>query len=200
MAGEIKSALEIALEKAEKIGRASKEELEWEKIKEEGLRLVGKYIQGKSQNFSEELQKFLDQGPEKFRKRLLKVILETLLKNLTLPKEKFHLQSSKELLKTLKELLSFIPQVDRLFQEIFKLLESYYFQKEAIYQELLKRLSASIASLEKAVSRELGAKIKIDPEAHPQFKEEWEKVKAQIDREYEIQLEYSKNLILKLLG
>lgn len=200
MGEEIKSALEIALEKAEKIGKASKEELDLERQKERALSLVGKFLKGESQNFKEEVESFLKELPEKNKKKLLKVIIEALLKNLVLPREEYHLKELKEILKVLNSLLTNIPQVNKIFQETEKMLTEYYKQKSAIYQELVKRFSASLSALEKAFSEQVGAEVKLSPEAHPQFQEEWRKIRDHLDGEYLRQLEYIKALILKILS
>ncbi|MFN3407317.1 MAG: hypothetical protein ACK40E_06285, partial [Caldimicrobium sp.] len=71
---------------------------------------------------------------------------------------------------------------------------------ELLYQEMVKRFAASISALERAVSEQMGAKVKLTPESHPQFQEEWIKVKEHLDREYSKQLDYIKNLVLKILS
>lgn len=196
----IKSALEIALEKAEKIGKASPEELEWERLKERALSLVGRYLKREIQDFKGEVKTFLTNVPERHKKKVLKVVLEALLKNLTLPKEEYHLKDSQELLQTLKDFLNQIPQVDKLLEETKKMLQEYFFQKEALYQEMVRRFSASLNALEKAVSQQMGTEVKLSPEAHPQFQEEWRKIKDRLDQEYERQLEYIKALLLKIFA
>ncbi len=200
MSEEIKSAWEIALEKAEKIGKASKEELEWEKQKEKALVLVGKFVRGESQNFKEEVEAFLRELPEVNRKKLLKVIIEALLKNLVLPREEYHLKEIKDILRVLRDFLKNIPQIDKLFQETEKMLADYYHQRETIYQEMIRRFSEGLSALEKAVSEQVGAQVKLSPESHPQFQEEWNKIKDHLDKEYLRQLEYIKSLILKIVS
>ncbi len=196
----IKSALEIALEKAEKIGKASPEELEWERLKERALSLVGKYLKRETEDLQEEVKDLLRDLPERQKKRVLRVILEALLKNLTLPKEEYHLKESEELLKTLLGFFNQVPQVDQLLQETQKMLKEYFFQKETLYQEMVKRFSASLNALQKAVSEQMGTEVKLAPEAHPQFQEEWRKIKDRLDKEYERQLDYIKALLLKILA
>lgn len=80
------------------------------------------------------------------------------------------------------------------------MLQEYFFQKEALYQEMVRRFSASLNALEKAVSQQMGTEVKLSPEAHPQFQEEWRKIKDRLDQEYEKQLEYIKALLLKIFA
>jgi len=46
----------------------------------------------------------------------------------------------------------------------------------------------------------LGAEVKVNVEEHPQFKEEWNKIKEKLDEEYGKQLEYFKNLFKKIIS
>ncbi len=200
MGEEIKSTLEIALEKAEKLGKASKEELEWERYKEEALTYVGKFLKGEITNLKEEITKFLTKLPEKFKRKALKTVVEGLLKNLVLPREEYHLREMESILEGLKSLLLDVPQIEKLFEETKRLIREYLVQKEAIYKELERRFSASLSALEKAVSEEIGTQVKLSPEAHPQFQEEWRKIKEHLDNEYGRHLEYVKNILLKIVS
>ncbi|MGB9761147.1 MAG: DUF6657 family protein [Caldimicrobium sp.] len=200
MGEEIKSTLQIALEKAEKLGKASKEELEWESHKEKALSYVGKFLRGEIPDFKEEITKFIAGLPVKFQRKALKTVVEGLIKNLVLPREEYHLKEMEKILEALKSLLYNIPQLDKLFEETKKLLKEYLLQKETIYQELEKRFAASLSALERAVSEEMGTKVKLSPEAHPQFQEEWRKIKDHLDNEYGRHLEYVKNILLKVVS
>jgi len=200
MGEEIRSSLEIALEKAEKLGKATKEELLWEKQKERALSLVGKLLKGEAPHFKEEVSTLLRELNEPFRKRALKTILEALLNNLILPRDELHLKEMKDILKALRGLLSELPQLEKILLDTEKMLEEYLQSKEALYQELERRFAASLSALEKAVSEEMGAKVKLNPEAHPQFQEEWRKVKEHLEAQYGKHLSYIKNLLLKVLA
>lgn len=200
MGDEIKSTLEIALEKAARLGRASEEELKWEGYKEQALILVGKFLKGEEEDFPRKVESFLKEIPPSFQKKILRLIVETLLKNLTLPREEYQLEEVKKILSTLQGLLAKVPRIEQIFAETEKLLKEYYNHKEALYQEMVRRFAAGLSALEKAVSEQVGAKVKLTPEAHPQFQEEWNKVKEHLDGEYGRQLEYIKALILKILS
>ncbi len=200
MGDEIKSTLELALEKAEKLGKASKEELEWERTKEKALSLVGKFLRGELSDLDQEVANFLQGIPLEFQKKTLKLVVETLLKNLNLPREEYQIEEAKKILEGLKTLLKKVPKIDQLFQETERLLKEYFTHKEALYQDLVKRFSASLSALERAVSEQVGAQVKLSPEAHPQFQEEWMKLKDHLDREYGRHLEYVKSLLLRVVS
>lgn len=200
MGEEIKSTLELALEKAEKLGKATKEELEWERTKEKALSLVGKFLKGEIGNLEQEVSKFLQELPPEIQKKTTRIIVEALLKNLNLPREEYQIDEAKKVLGGLKSLLKKVPKIEQIFQETEKLLRDYFTHKETIYQELVKRFSASLSALERAVSEQVGAQVKLSPEAHPQFQDEWMRVKEHLDREYGRQLDYIKSLLLKVVS
>jgi hypothetical protein len=200
MGDEIKSTLEIVLEKVEKIGKASKEELEALKLQEEAQKLAAKFLRGELTEFEKSLNEFLKDKDSKARKTVVKSIVNVFLRNIVLPYTHYQLEDAKKALEGLKQVFKKIPEISRLCDEIVKLLQGYYNHKEAIYNELVKRFSAGVEALEQALSDQMGAEVKINVEEHPQFKEEWNKIKEKLDEEYGKQLEYLKNLFEKIVS
>ncbi|NPA40128.1 MAG: hypothetical protein GXO57_06780 [Thermodesulfobacteria bacterium] len=200
MGDEIKSTLEIVMEKVEKLGKASKDELEKLKLKEEAQRLVGKFLTEEDFNLGAAIEDFLkDKSPE-VQKEVFKVVVSMLLKNIVLPYTKYQLEDGKKAIEGLSQVFKKAPEILRLCEEIKKLLETYHQHKETIYQQLVERFNAGIEALEQAISNQMGTEVKINVEEHPQFKEEWGKIKEQLDREYGKQLEYLKNLFEKIIA
>lgn len=200
MAEEIKSTLEIALEKAEKIGKASKEELELLRIKEEAQRLSAKFLRNELPNFEEKLTELLKDKTSQQKKAIYQGIVDVFLKNIVLPKYEYQLDDAKKALEGLKKIFTKVPEISKLCQQLEALLKEYHMHKEAIYNELLRRFNAGVSALEKALSDQLGAEVKVNVEEHPQFKEEWNKIKEKLDEEYGKQLEYFKNLFRKIVS
>jgi len=200
MGDEIKSTLEIALEKAEKIGKASKEELWLMSLEEEAQRLAAKFLREELEDFEEKIKNFLENRNPNEKKVIIRGILKVLLRNVVLPQTEYQLKDSKKALTGLKILFKKIPEMDKLCKEIEKLITQYKSQKDAIYKELLKRFAAEVEMLEQAISEQLGAEVHVDPESHPKFKEEWNKIKEKLDEEYLKQLEYLKNIFEKVVS
>lgn len=200
MGDEIKSTLEIALEKAEKIGKASKEELWLMSLEEEAQRLAAKFLREELEDFEEKIKNFLENKNPNEKKVIIRGILKVLLRNVVLPQTEYQLKDSKKALTGLKILFKKIPEMDKLCKEIEKLITQYKSQKDAIYKELLKRFAAEVEMLEQAISEQLGAEVHVDPESHPKFKEEWNKIKEKLDEEYLKQLEYLKNIFEKVVS
>ncbi len=200
MPDEIKSALEIALEKAEKIGKASKEELEAFKLKEEAQRLVAKFLRNEISDFEERVKEFLkDKNPQQ-KKIIYQGMVDVFLRNVVLPSYEYQLEDIKKTLEGLRNLFKNIPEISKICQQLEKLLKEYYTHKEAIYNELVKRFNTGVEALEKALSDQLGTEVKVSVEEYPQFKEEWNKIKSKLDEEYGKQLEYFKNIFKKIVS
>ena len=79
---EIKSALELALEKAEHYGRASKEEMELAQFQEQGRRLAVQFLKGEG-----DLEADLKSLPPQTQPAARLAIKEVFLRNLGLPRE-----------------------------------------------------------------------------------------------------------------
>ncbi|GEM_PF-290294 len=200
MAEEIKSTLEIALEKAEKIGKASKEELELFQIKEEAQKLSAKFLRDEAFDFEESLSKLLKDKSSQQKKAIYQSIVDVFLKNIVLPKYEYQLDDAKKALEGLKKIFKKVPEISKIYQQLEALLREYIMHKEAIYKELLRKFNAGVSALEKALSNQLGTEVKVNVEEHPQFKEEWNKIKEKLDEEYGKQLEYLKNLFKKIVS
>lgn len=200
MPDEIRSTLEIALEKAEKIGKASKEELKLIELQEEAQRLAAKFLREELSDFRERLETMLKDKKPQEKKAILKGMVQVFLRNIVLPLNEDQLEDGKKALKGLKLLFDKMPDMDRLLKEIEKLLIQYNTHKETIYQQMVERFSAEIEMIEQALSSQLGAEVHVDPENHPKFKEEWRKIKEKLDEEYNRQLEYLKGIFNKIVG
>ncbi len=200
MADEIKSTLELALEKAENLGKASKEELELMELREKAQKLGAKFLKNEIENFEEALNELLQNKSSSQRKEIIKNIVEVFLKNINLPWFEYQIEDSKKALEGLACIFKNIPEISRLTQEIERLLKEYYNHKEAIYNELKSRFEGGLEELEKNLSAQLGAEVKINIEEHPQFREEWRKIKEKLDEEYEKHLNYLKELFKKIVA
>jgi len=200
MAEEIKSALEIALEKAERIGKASKEELELYQLKEEAQRLSAKFLRSELSDFEDKFNEFLQNKTSQQKRIIYQSVIDVFLKNIVLPKSEYQLEDGKKALEGLKIIFKRVPELSKVYQQIEKLLKEYYTHRETLYDELLKRFNTGVEALEHALSDQLGTEVKINVEEHPQFKEEWNKIKEKLDEEYGKQLEYLKNLFRKIIS
>ncbi len=178
--GEIKSALEIALEKADRLGKLSKEELEAQKWEEEGKKRAAAFLKGKFDSFQEGLSDI----PPEFIQTVLKGATEVLLRNVTLPREKEHWDTIQQAFKGLREIKGsiaeqIIPQMEYLLKNYEQTLQNYK-------QQFQQQLKASLGS------KGQGGMMAMTPEemnALASMQDEWNKISAEISSQFEKQLE-----------
>ena len=193
--GEIKSTLEIALEKAARLGKASKEELRRDELIKKGRRLAAQFLSEKDFNLEKELFSI----DSKDQILVLRGAVDTLVKNIVFPRDDHSLKEIRRALEGLERIFHAFPQVKQLTAEIFKLLSHYLEQQKQLYEQFKQQFKGQMAEVEQALKQQYGDNIKVDIEMQPQFQEEWRKLKAQIEEQYRSQLDYLKNLFYKML-
>ncbi|MFQ6122095.1 MAG: hypothetical protein ACE5LA_03440 [Dehalococcoidales bacterium] len=182
MDGEVRSALEIAMEKAEKLGTVTDEErLKW-KYTPEGEKLAARYLK---QNLN--LVAELSQYEENAKRYVIKGAKDILIRNINLPKSDSVKRINKRAMEGLKTLKSDKVGVENVYSKIRRLFEHYIEQGEQQRKQAYESLKAEFeAKIQQAVRQQLGSfvGIKIDVERQPQFQEEWYKLRSQLDSQY----------------
>ena len=182
MAEEIKSALEIAMQKVEKLGKVTDEErLEWKYVPE-GEKLAARYLK-QDLNLLVELGRY----EEKSRKYVIEGAKEILTRNINLPKRDLDRRNNKKAMDGLKILKSAKVSVENVFSRMRRVFEHYAEHGEQQRKQAYESLKAEFEKrIMQAVKQQLGpvAGIKIEVERQPQFQEEWRKLQAQLDLQY----------------
>jgi hypothetical protein len=191
--GDIKSAREIALEKAEKIGEATDEErLRWKHVPE-GEKLAARYLK-QNLNLVSELGNF-DQSIVRYIKE---GATDILLRNIYLPKNDLARKNNKKAMEGLKALKSDKVGVENIYSKMRSLFNHYIEQGEQQRRQAYEQLKAEFtAKVQQAVQQQLGTAVgfNIDIERQPQFQEEWHKLLVRLDSQYIVLLnEYKQEL------
>ena len=180
--GDIKSALEIAMEKAEKLGKATDEErLKWKYVPE-GERLAAKYIK-QDCNLVAELSKY----EENVTRYVREGAVDILVRNINLSRNDLAKRNNKKAMEGLKTLKSDKVGVENVYTKLRRIFEYYMGTGEQQRKQAYEALKADFeAKMQQAVQQQLGPLpgIKIDVEREPQFQEEWRRIQAQLDSQY----------------
>ena len=180
--GDIKSALEIAMEKAEKLGKATDEErLKWKYVPE-GERLAAKYIK-QDCNLVAELSKY----EENVTRYVREGAVDILVRNINLSRNDLAKRNNKKAMEGLKTLKSDKVGVENVHTKLRRIFEYYMETGEQQRKQAYEALKADFeAKMQQAVQQQLGPLpgIKIDVEREPQFQEEWRRIQAQLDSQY----------------
>jgi hypothetical protein len=179
---DIKSAREIALEKLEKVPKATPEELLMWKYTPEGERLGSLFIY-KDINLIAEINKFDD----KVRQYVRNGAGEVLARNLDLPKGEPERQLNSKAMEGLKLLKQDKYVAENILSQLRNIFKHYSEQGEQARRGAYAQLKTEFeAHLRQSMSKQgaPSANTRIDVERQPQFQEEWHKVQQHIDSQY----------------
>lgn len=180
--GDIKSALEIAMEKVEKLGEVTDEErLRWKYVPE-GEKLAAKYI-AEDVNLVSELGRY----EEKAKQYVIKGAGEILARNINLPRNDQAKRNNKRAMEGLKTLKDGKVDVENVYTKIRRIFSHYAEQGEQQRKQAYESLKAQFeAKVQQAMQQQMGlpAGVKIDVERQPQFQEELRRIQSQLDSQY----------------
>jgi len=180
--GDIKSALEIAMEKVEKLEKATDEErLRWQYVPE-GEKLGVRYLK-EGGNLVVELGKY----EEKAGGYIVEGAMDILVRNINLPKDDLAKRNNRRAMEGLKNLKSDKVAVENVYSQLRHLFNHYMEQGEQQRKQAYETLKTEFeARVRQAVQQQLGLLVgaRIDVEKQPQFQEEWRKIQTQIDSQY----------------
>jgi putative protein kinase ArgK-like GTPase of G3E family len=180
--GDIKSALEIAREKVEKLGEVTEEErLRWKYVPE-GEKLAARYLK-QNLNLVAELSKY----EEKVIRYIKEGATEILIRNINLPKSDFARKNNKKAMDGLKTVKTDKVGVENIYSKMRNIFNHYLEQGEQQRKQAYARLKAEFeAKVQQAIQQQLGpvVGIKIDVERQPQFQEEWHRLQNHLDSQY----------------
>lgn len=184
---EMKSAFERAMERVESLDALSPEELRRLEALPRGNLVAARYLREDSYDLEAEITKLKGTGARRY---VIEGAQDIFLRNIILPRDNTARQTIKRamagllVLKENKKALKVI--LDRLEQ-----LFNYYEQaRQQSYTQLKQSLEARPNEAAGGLEKQLvGVKPNIDVEKQPQFQEEWYRLQANLDHQYEKSLE-----------
>ena len=180
--GDIKSALEIAMEKIEKLGKATDEErLKWKYVPE-GERLAARYLKQDCNLVTE-----MSQYEETARKYVVEGAGDIIIRNINLPKDDLAKRNNKQAMDGLKNLKSNKVATENVYSKMRRIFNHYTEQGEQQRRQAYESLKVEFEDkMQQAVQQQLGSlmRVRIDVEKQPQFREEWSKLQIQLDSQY----------------
>jgi hypothetical protein len=191
---EIKSALELALEKAEQYGRASKEDLRQDKFKEQGRQWAVQYLKEEEVDLEKELAGLPPEGQASARLAMKEVFL----RNIILPKDETIDPRQSRALEGVMVSANNKKGMARLRQEIDQLLQQFLMARNSAYQQLKTQFSHTLGNYTRALEAQLKSKVNLEVENLPEFQQEWRKFEGNLNAQFEPVLEDRKHQMLNL--
>ena len=192
---DMKSAYERAMERAEKIGDASPDELMRLEAAPKGNQMAARFMKEPVLDLDAELNKYKGSG---IRKQVIDGALEIFLRYLALPSA----TSPREVTNRAKQGILVLKDNKKLVEQVFSQLDNMLNLYEQARQQAFNQLKQAFEQQAGRQVRGTGAQVgsqagRADVTAQPQFRDEWSRALGELNRQYEQALEEQKQRLLK---
>jgi len=185
--GELKSAFEIAMERAKRLGEASQEEVKKGNLVPQGERLAARYLRGEC-NLIAELSKY----DEEARGYVAEGAKGILLRNIDLPRNDLAKEINRSVMEGIKALKADKGGVENVYSKIRRLFKHYEEEGEQQRSQAYEMLKGEFQRNLQQAAQQGGLSGRVEVERHPQFQEQWRRTLAQLDSQYQRLLEECK--------
>jgi hypothetical protein len=191
---EIKSTMEMVLERAARMAADAGSQESNEDLDKLGMRMAADFLNDKGKSLIDELQ----QQPADRQMAVRAGMAKTLLRNIVLPRDKELVESGTKALQGLLELGQSAGDISSICAEIQKLLGNYNQHKEQLKQQLE---SAIRTQLEQQMAKrgKASGQVTMNPAMHPQYQEEWSRMLGDLNSQYNQALDQRKKMIQEQL-
>ncbi len=192
---EMKSAREKAMEKVEKLGKLTEDEIKRFECVPVGNKLASRYLQDADFNLDAELTKYKGTG---LRKYIAQGAQEIFLHNIILPQSERDKQVTKRAVAGLRIAKENKNQLETILDRITNLLNYYEQASQQTYSQFKKGFEAKLQETTQTLQRQAGNTLPIEVQLQAQFQAEWHKLSSQLNTQYEKVLEEHKQHIQKI--
>jgi len=176
---EIKSALELALEKTAAV-ESDHEGLEAHRNKQEGKRILSKYLEDPSMD----LDKALKEYDKSKRSNVRRGVFEALLGNLSLPEDQAALERIQRLIPAFEVITGDKKSVNAVFDQIVQLFSQYLRDRQQLIEQLREQFQSRMQQKEEELARQTGRQMKLDPSQDPEFSQALQQYMQQLQNQY----------------
>ena len=193
--GEMKSSWQIAMEKAEKLGKVSPEEINSIKYVPEGNRIASQYLQDEKSDLMAETAKLPSGDAAKY----VKIgIDEILLRNISLPHNEEDMRRSNRAMAGLRLIKENKKQLESVLGLINNLVNQYQLALKQTYEEFKKKAETTIQQASRGVRPQRGDQMPLEQRLQLQIQEEWRQIHSELDAQYDKALDEHKQKIKEI--
>lgn len=190
---EIRSTMDMVMERAAKIAAEAQESGNDETATQQGMRLAAGYLNTGEGN----LQTILLEQKKEEQPAVLKGMVDTLLRNIVLPRDEILLHNSAKALEAVMELAS--GDVSSACTELQQLLNQYSQHKEQMLQQLDDAIRQQLEQHLAQQGTQLTEDMTINPSMHPKYREEVDKMLTDLNGQYNEAFDQRKEMIRQQL-
>ena len=190
---EIRSTMDIVLERAARMGRADAEEMRAEGLRKQGVQEAAGFLDDAAKKPAV-LADALEAAPEAGRRAMLEGMAETLIRNLFLPRDEAGRNRTRRAAAGLKALPGGGRNVSALCAEAEQLTGRYGEHRAEIEGQLKDQLRMQLQQALAVEAQRAGlaadseslrkAAARIDPTMDPRYAQEWARIEAELNDQY----------------
>jgi hypothetical protein len=194
--GEMKSAWQIAMERADKLGKVSQDELNTIKYVPEGNRIASQFLLDDKMDLSAEIAKVQPPESAQFVK---KGVEEILLRNIGLPRNDEEQRRTNRSMAGLRSIKENKKQLEAIFGLINNLVSQYKLALQQTYNEFKKNAEVSVQQAARNMRPQRGDQMTPEQRIQLQLQEEWRQIHSELDAQYEKAMEEHKQKIREIV-
>ena len=193
--GEMKTAWQIAMEKADKLGKVSQDELNSIKYVPEGNRLASQFLIEEKMDLSGDIAKVQPPEAVQFVKKGAE---EILLRNIGLPRNDEEMRRTNRSMAGLRSIKDNKKQLESIFGLINNLVNQYKLALQQTYTEFKKNAEVTVQQAAHNMRPQRGDQMSPDQRIQLQLQEEWRQIHSELDAQYEKAMEEHKQKIREI--
>jgi hypothetical protein len=186
--GEIKSALEIALEKTKDI-QGDRKSIERKEKREKGMKTASSFLEGTAT--LDDIREILASESEQGRAIIKDGIMKILLTNITLSDA----EPDREYFSRIAAVFSLLGNNDaeNIMEQLYSFLGQYRENKKQLRDNLAERYQPVLAQKEEEIAKQTGSPVKLQPEQDPEFMKALQENYKQLRARYDEALKQAKD-------
>jgi uncharacterized protein YfeS len=192
---EIKSTMEMVMERAAQMAASSKNTTKNEDVVKIGMRHAADFLNHKSSS----LVQVLEKEPAEQQAAIRKGMMETLLRNIVIPRDEYLEANGKLAIQGLMKLNETTQEVATICSEFTQILDQYGQHMDQTTKQLEDAIRAQLQQKLADQGEELVDSSAINPTMHPQYQEELGKMLSELNAQYNQALDQRKEMILQYL-
>jgi len=186
---EIRSTMDMVMERAAKIAAEAEDKPDDESSALQGMRLAAEYLK----NGNNDLKATLQEQKKEEQPAILRGMVDTLLRNIVLPRDEMLLENSSKALQAVSSLAT--AEVNSTCGELEQILNQYSQHKDQMVQQLEDAIRQQLEQHLAQQGATLSDDVAINPAMHPKYQEELDKMLTDLNSQYNEALDQRKNMI-----
>lgn len=192
---EIKSTMDLVMERAARFGKATSEDLQREEAQKKGMQLTAEYLDNTLSGLMDTLL-----GMDNTIQTAVRTgMVESLLRNIFLPRDDVQQERAERAADGLAELSGSAGDISAICQELKQIMGGYVQHREELRGQVEEQMKMQYQHALAQQGMDAG-ELSFDPTTQPKFQEEWGKIEVELNSRYNEALEQHKMNLKQRMG